>query len=63
MAVGAEMVVVAKAGVEHRLFLGLRHGVVFAFVALAQTDVFHGSAPLDGGQQRGCCRFFFHCFK
>ena len=21
------------------------------------------SAVLVGGQQRGCCRFFFHCFK
>jgi hypothetical protein len=28
VAVGAEMVVVGEAGLEHRLFLGLGHGVV-----------------------------------
>src|SRR5579864_8727835 len=59
VAVGAKMIVVGKAGVEHRVFLGLGHGVVFAFVVVAQTNVFHGSSPLDGAQQRGCYRFFF----
>ena len=63
MAVGAEMVVVGEAGVEHRLFLGLGHGVVFAFVVVAQTNVFHGSSPLDGGQQHRCRRCFCHCFE
>jgi hypothetical protein len=41
VAVGAKMIVVGKAGVEHRVFLGLGHGVVFAFLVVAQTDVFH----------------------
>jgi hypothetical protein len=41
------MVIVGEAGVEHRLFLGLDHGVVFAFVVVAQTNVFHGSSPLS----------------
>ena len=27
--------------------LGLGHGVVFAFVVVAQTNVFHGSSPLS----------------
>jgi hypothetical protein len=41
VALGAKMIVVGKAGVEHRVFLGLGHGVEFAFVVVAQTDVFH----------------------
>jgi hypothetical protein len=43
---GAKIVVVFETFVEHRLFLGLSHGVVFAFVVVAQTDVFHLSSPV-----------------
>jgi hypothetical protein len=45
MPVGAKMVVVFKAGVEHGVLFVLGHGFVFAFVVVAQTDVFHRSFP------------------
>src|SRR5580704_10677278 len=45
MPVGAKMVVIFRACVEHGLLLALGHGVVFAFVVVTQTDVFH-SFPL-----------------
>jgi hypothetical protein len=41
MSVGAKMVVVGEAGVEHGVTLALCHGLVFAFVVVTQTDVFH----------------------
>src|SRR5215472_2790478 len=43
--VGAKMVVVVKARVEHGVSLGLAHAVEFVFVVVSQTDVFHGSSP------------------
>src|SRR6516225_2600168 len=46
--VGAKMVVVIKARVEHGVSLGLTHAVEFAFVVVPQTDVFHGSPPHSG---------------
>jgi hypothetical protein len=57
VAVGAKMVVVGKAGVEHRVFLGLGHGFVFAFVVVAQTNIFHGSSPLDGAGRAAIADF------
>ena len=59
VAVGAKVIVVGKAGVEHRVFLGLGHGVVFALVVVAQTDVFHCSPRCSQLSQI----FFCHCFK
>jgi hypothetical protein len=44
MPVGAKMVVVFKAPVEHGVSLGLTHAVEFAFVVVAKTDVFHCSS-------------------
>src|SRR6202161_2299381 len=41
MPVGAKMVVVFKACVEHRVLLALAHAFVFAFLVVSQTDVFH----------------------
>src|SRR5271165_3917247 len=48
MPVGAKMVVVFKACVEHRVLLALGHAFVFAFVVVSQTDVFHCSLRLVG---------------
>src|SRR5262249_5551625 len=42
--VGAKMVVVVKARVEHGVSLGLAHAVEFALVVVSQTDVFHCSS-------------------
>src|ERR1700685_2266208 len=41
MPVGAKMVVVFKACVEHRLSLAFGHAFEFVFVVVSQTDVFH----------------------
>src|SRR5262245_62020151 len=53
--VGAKMVVVFKACVEHLVLLALGHAFEFAFVVVSQTDVFHSSSPrlssLGGSQQ------------
>src|SRR5215467_746194 len=46
--VGAKMVVVVKACVEHGVSFGLSHGIKFAFVVVPQTDVFHRSSPHSG---------------
>src|SRR6185295_12687755 len=51
MPVGAKLVVVFKAGIEHRVSLSLGHAFVFVFVVVSQTDVFHGSFPPKGSQQ------------
>ena len=59
VAVGAKVIVLGKAGVEHRVFLGLGHGVVFALVVVAQTDVFHCSRRSSQLSQIFSC----HCFK
>jgi hypothetical protein len=42
------MVIVFKAGVEHRLLLVLGQAFVFAFIEVSQTDVFHGPSPPEG---------------
>src|SRR5271156_2112843 len=55
--VGAQMVVVLKAFVEHCVSLVLGHGRVYCWFVVSQTDVFHCSSPLGG---RSGCRFFCH---
>src|ERR1700751_2841881 len=45
MPVGAKMVVVLKACVEHRVSLAFGHGVEFAFIVVSETNVFHRSSP------------------
>src|SRR5260370_29079892 len=51
MPVGAKMVVVFKARVEHCVSLGLSHAIKFAFVVVPQTDVFHCSSPHSGWEE------------
>jgi hypothetical protein len=67
MPVGAKMVVVFKACIEHGVSLALSHAIEFAFVVVSETDVFHGSSPpsslLGGSQRHSGRRFFCHCFK
>src|SRR5215472_10759494 len=46
--VGAKMIVVIKACVEHGVLFGLSHAVEFAFVVVPETDVFHCSSPHSG---------------
>src|SRR5260370_34985859 len=46
VAVGAKMVVVIKACVEHGALFALSHAIEFAFVVVSETDVFHCSSPL-----------------
>src|SRR5262249_3561949 len=48
MPVGAKMVVVFEACVEHGVSLGLAHAVEFVLVVVPETDVFHGSSPYSG---------------
>src|SRR5467141_4082466 len=48
MSVGAQMVVVLKAFVEHRLSLVLGHPFEFSWLEVSQADVFHRSSPLGG---------------
>jgi hypothetical protein len=45
-AVGAKMVVIFKAGVEHGVLLALGHGFEFVFVKVRKTDVFHCSSAV-----------------
>src|SRR5262249_25331380 len=47
--VGAKMVVVIKACVEHGALFALSHAIEFAFVVVSETDVFHCSSPLPSG--------------
>jgi hypothetical protein len=54
---GITTVVVGKAGVEHRLFLDLDHGVVFAFVVVAQTEFFMVCLPLMAASSTGVADF------
>jgi len=49
--VGAKMVVIFKAYVEHGVSLALNHAIKFVFIEISQTDVFHCSSPLGGSQQ------------
>src|SRR5260221_8038032 len=49
---GAKMVVIFKACIEHGVSLALSHAIEFAFVVVAQTDVFQCSSPLRSWSQR-----------
>src|SRR5215813_10461011 len=66
VSVGAKMVVVFKACVEHRLLLALSHAIKFAFVVVSETDVFHCSsprpAPLGASQQHRLSQIFLSLF-
>src|SRR5262249_17999842 len=46
--VGAKMVVVIKACVEHGVSFGISHAIKSAFVVIPQTNVFHCSSPHSG---------------
>jgi hypothetical protein len=48
MSVGAQMVVVLKACVEHCVSLVLGHPFEFSWLDVSQTDIFHCSSPLGG---------------
>src|ERR1700688_1142061 len=56
MSVGAQMVVVLKAFVEHCVSLALGHPFECSWLDVSQTDVFHCSPP-DGNQQRDLARW------
>src|SRR6266851_9744722 len=58
--VGAKMVVVFKAYVEHGVLLALSHAIKFVFIVVSQTDVFHYSSPPGGNQQRNFARWLVH---
>src|SRR2546428_13442277 len=49
MSVGAKMVDIFKACIEHSVSLALSHAIEFAFVVVAKTEVFHCSSPLPSG--------------
>ena len=57
MSVGAQMVVVLKAFVEHCVSLVLGHPFEFSWLDVSQTDVFHCSSPLGGSQPRNLARW------
>src|SRR5262249_27139224 len=48
--VGAKMVIVIKACVEHGVLFSRGHALEFAFVVVPETDVFHCSSPLPSSQ-------------
>src|SRR5580704_12017854 len=50
MSVGAQMVVVLKAFVEHGVSLLLGHPFECSWLDVSQTDVFHYFSPLGGSQ-------------
>jgi hypothetical protein len=54
MSVGAQMVVVLEAVVEHCVSLVLGHTFEFSRLNVTQADVFHYSALPVGSQQRRC---------
>jgi hypothetical protein len=54
------MVVVSKTTIEHCILLVLGHGCGFFWIEVSQTDVFHGTPPLVGGQQRNRSRWIVH---
>src|SRR6202045_1020327 len=58
--VGAKMVVVFKAYVEHGVLLALSHAIKFAFIVVSQANVFHCSSPPGGNQQRNVARWIVH---
>jgi hypothetical protein len=58
--VGAQMVVLLKAFGEHCVLLLLGHAREFSWLDVSQTDVFHGTSSLVGGQQRNLARRIVH---
>src|ERR1700689_5056727 len=58
MSVGAQMVIVLKAFVEHCVALILGHPFEFSWREVSQTDVFHRLSPIMGGQRRNLARWF-----
>src|SRR5215470_17605176 len=46
--VGAKMVIIIKACVEHGVLFSRGHALEFAFVVVSETDVFHCSSPHNG---------------
>src|SRR5467141_1718999 len=60
MSVGAQMVVVLKAIVEHCVSLVLGHPFEFSWLDVSQADVFHCSSPLGGSQQHSLARWIVH---
>src|SRR5271165_5651876 len=64
MSVGAQMVVVLKAFVEHCVALVLGHPFEFSRLEVSQTDVFHCSSPrsppLGGSQQHSLALWIVH---
>src|SRR5467141_4703666 len=60
MSVGAQMVVVLKAFVKHRVSLVLGHPFEFSWLDVSQADVFHCSSPLGGSQQHSLARWIVH---
>src|ERR1700720_3157123 len=67
MSVGAQMVVVLKAFVEHCESLVLGHPFEFPWLDVSQTDVFHcsspRSSPLGGSQQYSLFQIFLSSFQ
>jgi hypothetical protein len=55
MYLGAKMIVVFKACVEHRVLVALAYGSEFAIVEVFEADVFHCSSPVGGSQQQSPC--------
>src|SRR6516164_4506322 len=60
MPVGAKMVVVFKACVEHRVLFALGHAFEFVFIEVSKTDVFHCSSPLGGSRIISLARWIVH---
>jgi hypothetical protein len=50
MSIGAQMVIVLKAFVEHCVSLVRSHPFEFPWLEVSQTDVFHRPSPLVGGR-------------
>src|ERR1700745_2537180 len=63
MSVGAQMVVVLKAFVEHCVSLVLGHPFEFSWLEVSQADVFHRSSPTGWQPAAPVSDFFFHCFE
>src|SRR6266853_3046561 len=67
MSVGAQIVVVLKAIVEHCVALVLGHPFDFSWLDVSQTDVFHcsspRSSPLGGSQQHSLWQIFLSLFQ
>src|ERR1700733_1297778 len=57
--VGAQIVVVLKTFVEHRVSLVLGHARVFCWLVVSRTDVFHWTSPFVG-QRRTLARWVVH---